>query len=70
VILLKEAVAYLGQVKDERTERALINRVGEYEAALLKREASGLKTPNCCRSWTGSCSHWRVSARLPPSGQS
>ena len=35
-ILLKEAVAYLGQVKDERGERALINRVGEYEAALLR----------------------------------
>jgi len=41
VILLKEAVAYLGQVKDERTERALINRVGEYEAALLKPGSLG-----------------------------
>ena len=31
VIVLKEAVAYLGQVKDERAEHALIARVGDYE---------------------------------------
>ena len=43
VILLKEAVAYLGQVKDERAERALINRVGEYEAALLKPGSTGVE---------------------------
>lgn len=43
VILLKEAVAYLGQVKDERAERALINRVGDYEAALLKPAGTGVE---------------------------
>ena len=41
VILLKEAVAYLGQIKDERAERALIGRVAEYESALLKGGAQG-----------------------------
>jgi hypothetical protein len=42
VILLKEAVTYLGQIRDERGERALINRVAEYENALLKPGDAGI----------------------------
>jgi hypothetical protein len=44
VILLKEAIAYLGQVRDERGERALINRLGEYETALLKLGSTGTES--------------------------
>ncbi|HVN76495.1 MAG TPA: DUF4388 domain-containing protein [Thermoanaerobaculaceae bacterium] len=44
VMLIKEAVAYLAQVKDERGERTLINRVGEYESALLKPGEPGAET--------------------------
>ena len=40
-ILAKEAITYLGQSRDERAERALIARVGEYEAALAKPGATG-----------------------------
>jgi len=40
-ILLKEAVAYLAQLKDDRGERTIINRVGDYETALLKAGAPG-----------------------------
>jgi hypothetical protein len=39
-ILAKEAITYLGQARDERAERALINRVSEYEAALAKPGAT------------------------------
>jgi len=34
--LVKEALANLGQLKDERAERALVTRVGELESVLLK----------------------------------
>jgi Domain of unknown function (DUF4388) len=40
-LLVKEAIAYLGQSKEERAERALIGRVAEYEAALTRPPASG-----------------------------
>jgi hypothetical protein len=40
-ILAKEAIAYLGQTRDERAERTLIARVAEYEGALTKRGAMG-----------------------------
>jgi len=36
LLLVKEAIAYLGQVKSDRAERALVARVGDLEAALLK----------------------------------
>jgi hypothetical protein len=36
LLLVKEAIAYLGQVKNERAERALIARVTDLEGALLK----------------------------------
>ena len=41
VIVLKEAVTYLGQVKDERAEHALAGRITEYENALLKPGSAG-----------------------------
>lgn len=41
VIVLKEAVTYLGQVRDERAEHSLIGRVGDYESALLKPGTAG-----------------------------
>ncbi len=40
-LLAKEAIAYLGQTRDERAERALISRVAEYEAALVRPAAPG-----------------------------
>jgi hypothetical protein len=40
-VLGKEAITFLGQLKDERAERALISRVAEYEGALLRPGAAG-----------------------------
>ncbi len=40
-LLAKEAIAYLGQSRNERAERALIGRVAEYEAALARPAAPG-----------------------------
>ncbi len=45
VMVLKEAVAYLGQIRDERAEHALIARVGEYEAAVLRAATAGGEPP-------------------------
>ncbi len=39
--VVKEAIAYLGQVKSVRAEKALIARVADLEAALLKPSSSG-----------------------------
>jgi len=39
--LVKEAIANLGQLKDERAERALIARISEFEQELLKPSVRG-----------------------------
>jgi hypothetical protein len=41
LLLVKEAIAYLGQVKSDRAERALIARVTDLETALLKPSPGG-----------------------------
>jgi hypothetical protein len=41
LLLVKEAIAYLSQVKSERAERALIARVADLEAAIVKPSGVG-----------------------------